>query len=250
MKSSVQQGLEGVDVRLVPADLRVDLEERISTLIARMTLEEKAGQLNQIAGSDAVTGLASDNPDAEHVLAALRDGRIGSILNVVGVEKVKRLQRIAVEESRLKIPLIFGFDVIHGYFTAFPIPLAEAAAWDLPLVERAARVAAIEASSDGVHWTFAPMVDICRDARWGRVLEGAGEDPCLGSLIAAARVRGFRARTSPTQNRSPHAPSISPRMGGPRQVGTTTPPICLSIPFAMSCCRPSRRPSRLVLPRS
>src|SRR5262249_35682848 len=127
----------------------------------------------------------------EHLDLARR-GLLGSTLNVRGAANVNALQRAAVEQSRLKIPLIFGFDVIHGYRTIFPIPLGEAASWDPGAVERAAAVAAAEARSAGVQWTFAPMVDVARDARWGRIAEGAGEDPYLGSALARARVRGFQ----------------------------------------------------------
>ena len=122
----------------------------------------------------------------------IRTGRAGSILNVTGAEATRKMQRLVFENSRLGIPLIFGFNVIHGYQTIFPTPLGETASWDLEAIERSARIAAIEATPAGLHWTFAPMVDIARDARWGRIMEGAGEDPCLGSLVAAARVRGFQ----------------------------------------------------------
>jgi beta-glucosidase len=160
-------------------------ERRINALLARMTLEEKLGQLQQLDGE------ANGNFRPEHLELARR-GLLGSTLNVRGVERVNQLQRAAVEESRLKIPLIFGFDVIHGYRTIFPIPLGEASSWDTAAVERAAAVAAREARASGVHWTFAPMVDIARDARWGRIAEGSGEDPFLGAAMARARVRGFQ----------------------------------------------------------
>ena len=152
-----------------------------------MTLEEKLGQLQQLDGE------ANGNYRPEHI-ELVRRGLLGSTLNVRGARKTNELQRIAVEQSRLKIPLIFGFDVIHGYRTIFPVPLAEAASWDPVVVERAAAVAAAEASAAGVRWTFAPMVDIARDARWGRIVEGAGEDPYLGAVLAGARVRGFQGR--------------------------------------------------------
>jgi len=150
-----------------------------------MTLAEKLGQLQQLDGE------ANGNYRPEH-LQMVRQGLLGSTLNVRGAQKTNELQRIAVTESRLKIPLIFGFDVIHGYRTIFPIPLGEAASWDPIAVERAAGIAAAEARSAGVDWTFAPMVDIARDPRWGRIAEGAGEDPYLGSVMARARVRGFQ----------------------------------------------------------
>jgi beta-glucosidase len=166
-------------------DRPVDVEPRIEALLARMTLEEKLGQLQQLDGG------GEGNYRPEHLELA-RAGRLGSTLNVRGATRVNELQRVAVEQSRLRIPLIFGFDVIHGYRTVFPIPLGEAASWDPAAVERAASIAAAEARAAGVHWTFAPMVDIARDARWGRIAEGAGEDPYLGSVIARARVRGFQ----------------------------------------------------------
>ncbi len=168
--------------------LNLFIERRIDSLLSLMTLEEKLGQLNQrVGGFDHVTGTIRDQ-DAR----MLREGRVGSYLGVVGAEKTRRLQKIAVEESRLGIPLLFGLDVIHGFRTTFPIPLAEAATWNPALVEQAARVAAREATAAGIHWTFAPMVDIARDPRWGRIAEGAGEDPFLGSAMAAAKVRGFQ----------------------------------------------------------
>jgi len=166
---------------------RADIERRINALLARMTLEEKLGQLQQLDGE------ANGNFRPEH-LDMVRQGRLGSTLNVRGVERTNRLQRIAMEESRLKIPLLFGFDVIHGYRTIFPVPLGEASSFDTATVERAASVAALEASAAGVRWTFAPMLDIARDARWGRIVEGSGEDPYLGAMMAHARVRGFQGR--------------------------------------------------------
>jgi beta-glucosidase len=157
-----------------------------------MTIDEKIGQMNQYNGFWDVTGPAPKNGDAKFKFNNLKKGLVGSMLNVRGVEEITALQKIAVEETRLGIPLIIGNDVIHGYKTLSPIPLAEAASWDLEEIENSARIAALEASAAGTNWTFAPMVDISRDARWGRVMEGAGEDPFLGSLIAAARVRGFQ----------------------------------------------------------
>jgi len=162
-----------------------DVEQQINALLAKMTLAEKLGQLQQLDGE------AGGNYRPEHVDLA-RKGLLGSTLNVRGAAKTNELQRIAVTESRLKIPLIFGFDVIHGYRTIFPIPLAEAASWDPSMAERTAAVAAQEANNAGLHWTFAPMLDIARDPRWGRITEGAGEDPFLGAAFAAARVRGFQ----------------------------------------------------------
>src|SRR6266571_2444652 len=166
---------------------RQDAEQKINALIARMTLEEKLGQLQQLDGE------GNGNFRPEHRELA-RKGLLGSTLNVRGAPRTNELQRIAVEESRLKIPLLFGFDVIHGYRTIFPVPLAEASSWDPAVAETSASVAAAEARSAGVHWTFAPMMDIARDARWGRIVEGSGEDPYLGASFARARVRGFQGR--------------------------------------------------------
>jgi beta-glucosidase len=170
---------------VVASSPQLDIEKKIDALIKQMTLEEKLGQLQQLDGH------ADGNFRPEHVELA-RKGLLGSTLNVRGTKKVNELQRAAVEQSRLKIPLLFGFDVIHGYRTIFPIPLGEAASWDPAAVERAAAIAAAEASAAGIRWTFAPMVDIARDARWGRIAEGAGEDPYLGSVMARARVHGFQ----------------------------------------------------------
>ena len=167
-------------------------EKFISNLISKMTIEEKAGQMNQYNGFWDATGQMPEGDYQKKRYNELKNGLVGSMLNVIGVKEIRALQKIAVEETRLGIPLIFGHDVIHGYKTIFPIPLAESSSWDLELMENSARVAAREASADGLHWTFAPMVDISRDARWGRVMEGAGEDSYLGSLVAKARVRGFQ----------------------------------------------------------
>jgi beta-glucosidase len=164
-----------------------DVEQQINALLRRMTLEEKLGQLQQLDGE------ANGNYRPEHRDLA-RTGLLGSTLNVRGAQRTNELQRIAAEESRLKIPVLFGFDVIHGYRTIFPVPLGEASSWDPAVAERSASIAAAEARAAGVHWTFAPMVDIARDARWGRIVEGAGEDPYLGSMMARARVRGFQGR--------------------------------------------------------
>jgi beta-glucosidase len=164
---------------------------RIDALLGRMTLEEKAGQLAQIGAQQTPTGPRVEAGGTED---DIRSGRVGSVLGAHGVESLRSLQRIAVEHSRLKIPLLFAYDVIHGYMTQFPVPLAEAASFDPALAERCARAAAIEATAHGLQWTYAPMVDIGRDARWGRVMEGSGEDVFLGSALAVARVRGFRGQ--------------------------------------------------------
>lgn len=169
-----------------------DIDRKVDSLLGLMTLEEKVGQMNQYNGFWNVTGPVPEEGDAAKKYDDLRKGRVGSMLNVRGVEEVRKVQQIAVEESRLGIPLIIGFDVIHGYRTMSPIPLAESASWNMELIRRSAEVAAREAAASGINWTFAPMVDISRDARWGRVMEGAGEDPYLGSLVAAARVKGFQ----------------------------------------------------------
>jgi len=167
-------------------------EKKINKLLSKMTLEEKVGQMTQYTGFFDVTGPAPKDGDAKNKYNDIKSGRVGSMLNVRGAKQVREMQKLAVENSRLGIPLIFGFDVIHGHKTVFPIPLAEAASWDLEAIENSARIAAIEASAEGLNWTFAPMVDISRDARWGRVMEGAGEDPHLGSQIAIARINGFQ----------------------------------------------------------
>ncbi len=164
----------------------------VESLLKQMTLEEKIGQMNQYNGFWNVTGPTPKDGDAAKKYEKLRSGMVGSMLNVRGVEQVRKVQKIAVEETRLGIPLIFGFDVIHGYKTIAPIPLAESASWDMDAIRLSAKVAAKEAAASGLNWTFAPMVDISRDARWGRVMEGAGEDPYLGSKIAVARVTGFQ----------------------------------------------------------
>jgi beta-glucosidase len=164
----------------------------MEALLQRMTLEEKVGQLVQFNGFWDPTGPAPTGEMEERKFAAVERGVIGSMLNVVGAKDVRAIQTYAVENSRLKIPMIFAYDVIHGHKTMFPIPLAEAASWNMELIGQSAAVAAEEAAAQGLNWTFAPMVDISRDPRWGRVMEGAGEDPYLGSRIAVARVGGFQ----------------------------------------------------------
>jgi len=164
------------------------IDQKVNDLLKKMTIEEKIGQLNQYTGDNQATGPITINPNKQ---SEIKQGLIGSMLNVVGTKYTRQYQELAMQ-SRLKIPLLFGQDVIHGYKTTFPIPLAEAASWDLEAIELAARVAATEAAASGIHWTFAPMVDIGRDPRWGRVMEGAGEDTYLGSKIAYARVKGFQ----------------------------------------------------------
>jgi beta-glucosidase len=165
---------------------------KVDSLLKLMTVKEKIGQMNQYNGFWNVTGPSPKNGNAKKKYNHLKNGLVGSMLNVKGVKNVKAVQKIAVEETRLGIPLIIGFDVIHGYQTLAPIPLAEAASWDLDAIKNSASTAAAEAAAAGINWTFAPMVDISRDPRWGRVMEGAGEDPFLGSKIAEARVGGFQ----------------------------------------------------------
>ena len=169
-----------------------DYNKDVESLLEKMTLDEKIGQMNQYNGFYDATGPSPILGDAKKKYNNLKNGLVGSMLNVRGVKDVRAFQKIAVEETRLGIPLIFGFDLIHGYKTIAPIPLAESASWDINEIRKSASLGAKEASAAGINWTFAPMVDISRDARWGRVMEGAGEDPFLGSLIAAARVKGFQ----------------------------------------------------------
>ena len=168
------------------------LKTKVDSVLKLMTLEEKIGQLNQYNGFWDITGPTPKEGQAALKYEHLKKGLVGSMLNVKGVKEVRAIQKIAVEQTRLGIPLIFGFDVIHGYKTISPIPLAEAASWDMEAIKKSAAIAAEEAASVGLNWTFAPMVDISRDARWGRVMEGAGEDTYLGSKIAEARVKGFQ----------------------------------------------------------
>ena len=165
-----------------------DIDRKVDSVLALMTLDEKIGQLNQLSSDFVATGPITPDGDKQD---RVRQGKVGSYLNMTGAARTRSLQAIAMQ-SRLKIPLLFAQDVIHGYRTIFPIPLAEAASWDLTTIEKSARIAATEAAACGIHWTFAPMVDIARDPRWGRVMEGAGEDTYLGSLIATARVKGFQ----------------------------------------------------------
>ena len=164
-------------------------EQRVDSVLRLMTLSEKIGQMNQVSSKEDPTGQLTECSNEEELI---RSGQVGSMLNVVGVERTRHLQEIAVNDTRLHIPLIFALDVVHGYKTISPVPLAESCSWFLDLIEKSARVAAEEATASGIQWTFAPMVDIARDPRWGRVMEGSGEDPYLGSAIAKARVRGFQ----------------------------------------------------------
>ena len=160
----------------------------ITGLMKKMTLDEKLGQMNLPGAGDIVTGQASSSDIGRKI----REGKVGGLFNIKSLSKIRDVQKVAVEETRLKIPMIFGMDVIHGYQTTFPIPLAMSCTWDLTLIEQSARIAAIEASAEGINWTFSPMVDIARDPRWGRIAEGSGEDPYLGSVIAKAMVKGYQ----------------------------------------------------------
>ncbi|ROH99587.1 glycoside hydrolase family 3 N-terminal domain-containing protein [Chryseobacterium daecheongense] len=167
------------------------IDQRVSELLSKMTLEEKVGQLVQYSGFEYATG--PQNSNSATVLEEIKKGKVGSMLNVTGAEETIAFQKLALQ-SRLKIPLLFGQDVIHGFRTTFPVNLGQAASWDLGLIEKSERIAATEASAYGIHWTFAPMVDIARDPRWGRVMEGSGEDTYLGTRIALARIKGFQGK--------------------------------------------------------
>lgn len=174
----------------------VRMNNFVKELMAKMTLEEKIGQLNLPAAGDITTGQAS----SADIATKIKEGKVGGLFNIKGGDKIRDVQKIAVEQSRLKIPLIFGMDVIHGYKTTFPIPLALSCSWDMDLIKQTARIAAVEASADGISWTFSPMVDIAKDARWGRIAEGSGEDAYLGSLIAKAMVHGYQGNNLQNNN--------------------------------------------------
>src|SRR6476619_1369414 len=158
-----------------PADTK--MKAYVDALMKKMTLDEKLGQLNLPGAGDITTGQAANSDIGKKI----SEGKVGGLFNIKGVDKIRAVQKIAVEQSRLKIPMIFGMDVIHGYQTVFPIPLALSCSWDMQKIEQSARIAATEASADGICWTFSPMVDIARDPRWGRIAEGSGEDPYLGA---------------------------------------------------------------------
>ena len=184
---SITMGSAAKDKKKAQQPLK-PMNEFISELMGKMTVQEKIGQLNLLPLGDIQTGISENSSVGE----AIRQGRLSAILNLKGVDNIMKVQKMAVDESRLGIPLIFGMDVIHGYETIFPIPLAMACSWDIPAIEQSARIAAKEATADGLSWTYSPMVDISVDPRWGRVAEGAGEDPFLGSRIAEAMVRGYQ----------------------------------------------------------
>lgn len=167
------------------------IDQKVSELLSKMTLEEKVGQLVQYSGFEYATG--PQNSNSANVLNEIKQGKVGSMLNVAGAGETRKFQELALQ-SRLRIPLLFGQDVIHGYRTTFPVNLGQAASWDLGLIEKSERIAATEASAYGIHWTFAPMVDVARDPRWGRVMEGSGEDTYLGTQIGLARIRGFQGK--------------------------------------------------------
>lgn len=167
------------------------IDQKVSELLSKMTLEEKVGQLVQYSGFEYATG--PQNSSSANVLNEIKQGKVGSMLNVAGAEETRKFQELALQ-SKLRIPLLFGQDVIHGYRTTFPVNLGQAASWDLGLIEKSERIAATEASAYGIHWTFAPMVDIARDPRWGRVMEGSGEDTYLGTQIGLARIKGFQGK--------------------------------------------------------
>ena len=173
-----------------------EMDKFITELMGKMTLHEKIGQLNLPVTGNIVTGQAKSSD----VAGKIRNGEVGGLFNLKGVKNIREVQKLAVENSRLGIPLLFGMDVIHGYETVFPIPLALSCSWDMEAIEKSARIAAIESSADGICWTFSPMVDICRDARWGRVSEGNGEDPFLGSAIAQAMIRGYQGKDMSANN--------------------------------------------------
>ena len=178
--------VEEASVMSIAAPVPTQGSVRVEALLAQMTLEEKTGQLTQAAGGRSKTLNSKLTPDE---LNRVRSGRVGSYLHVAGAEPLRELQRVATEESRLKIPLLFAMDVVHGYRTIFPVPIAIASSWEPEQWEKTARVSAIEASNSGLHWTFAPMIDVARDPRWGRVVEGSGEDAFLGSISWIARVQ-------------------------------------------------------------
>ena len=172
------------------------MKEFVDELLSKMTLKEKLGQMNLLPAGNITTGAAQNNP----IVRQIKDGELGGVFNIKGLNDIRTLQEMAIKKSRLGIPLLVGMDVIHGYETIFPVPLALACSWNLKDIENSARVAALEASAEGVNWTYSPMVDICRDARWGRIVEGAGEDPYLGSLIAKAMVKGYQGDYSLPSN--------------------------------------------------
>ena len=229
-----------------------EIRERAADLVAQMTVAEKAGQLTQYFyfgfEPPELPGPPTDNPhglsQSAAVDAAVAGGEVGSLLFVTDPAETNRLQRLVIDGNRLGIPALFGFDVIHGLRTIFPVPIAMAASWDPETIEAGQAVAARESRAVGIHWTFAPMVDIARDARWGRIIEGAGEDPYLGSAVGAAQVRGFQGAAVGTLSESSPAPSTLWAMAPRSAAGTTTKSTCPTPSSGTSICRRSRRPSR------
>lgn len=183
-------GLSFAQTSEIPSSVK-NVEKKVDSVLGMMTLEEKVGQMVQYNGSWDLTGPASD-VDNKQKEERLKKGLVGSMLNVLSVEATEKAQRMNMENSRLKIPLMFGYDVIHGYKTIFPVPIAETASWDLEAMEESARIAALESAANGINWTFSPMIDISRDARWGRIMEGSGEDPYLTSKVAEAKIKGYQ----------------------------------------------------------
>jgi len=178
------------------AETNTRIDQKVDSLLSKMTLEEKIGQLNLPSAGDVSTGISTNQGIAKNI----KQGKVGGLFNINGLDKIHAVQKVAVEESRLGIPLLIGKDVIHGYKTTFPIPFGLSASWDMGLIEETARIAAKEASADGISWTFSPMTDISRDPRWGRVSEGSGEDPFLGAQIAAAMVNGYQGEDLAAEN--------------------------------------------------
>ena len=192
----------------------------VEALLERMTIEEKIGQLNLLTpGGGAVTGaVVSDDVEEK-----IRAGNVGGLFGLAGPERIRTAQNFAINESRLGIPLFIGADIIHGYKTTFPLPLGLASSWDMRLVEQTAQVAAKEATADGINWNFSPMVDIARDPRWGRIAEGAGEDPYLGSAVAAAMVRGYQGSNTAADTTMLATVKHLALYGPPREGATTRP---------------------------
>ena len=174
----------------IPSSVQ-NVEAKVDSVLAKMTLEEKVGQLVQYNGSWDLTGPASELGSKQKE-TNLKKGLVGSMLNVLSVDATREAQKLIMENSRMKIPLIFGYDVIHGYKTIFPTPLGETASWDLEAMELSARIAAVESVAEGINWTFSPMIDVSRDARWGRIMEGSGEDPYLTSVVGVAKIKGYQ----------------------------------------------------------
>ncbi len=195
----INVGCESTGRDIDQNDVGNRIEQKVDSVLALMTLQEKVGQMNQYNGSWDVTGPASNVSDKVK-LEKLKNGLVGSMLNVISVKKTREAQRIVMDSTRLKIPLIFGYDVIHGFKTIFPIPLGETASWDLELMRKSAEISAKEASAAGLHWTFSPMLDISRDARWGRIMEGSGEDTYLTSQVGVAKIKGYQGTDLSNEN--------------------------------------------------